>query len=777
MSQATQLAVLSAVSVGMWSAKKDQGMWFLIVPRRQLFVFIVADPTNNNTSTAAGKRRRFAPNTANLLKQLGAHSPFSSAIHKEGNCAFAFEVSFENISGIDYQNSLVRPGRLVLEAHNARKREFANIDSAFAYYGGIDGEATRASLETLFGDSSPYKEQRNTSTPWEGALANGGGDGGNGVIGGPNANLSVNAAAAVNTGLPPPPIKRTKTNLLARLGSAVGVVTKSGKATNKNESNFSIRTKSSSSSSSRVVSTTNSITTTDYSTSAITIGHIVRDGDGDNNNEDEDEGNEITSAPTTGTTYNKRDSTHSELFFDQTTSFTSASVSAPGAQPRLAINTACLPPSPRFLFPNPVRSPESSPSPTRSNLFRISHLTGDCLLPPSQLPSQLPSQIPSQLPSQLPQLSPLRSSQQHAPLCSTPAPAASNIYEFRIITIHWTDPQLPEILRPIIEMNEGMLRLYESGLPTWATFFPRAGLYYRPWLRSLTWVLFYAFSFFSLAVGFYDLYKTLPGLQAVLSKMWLPPAAVLQWIEAHAQIRLSILLTYIFGKSEMFLYVVRMIGLAKRTFLEATGPVLSILRPPLQAVWSSGTAPIAALLRTFSNFTSTVLIPPLQALTSTLILPITWFLTMFRHFATVLSSFGGGRGSAVAASSPWLLRAIPTDTIHTLRNSLAIPTRAANSVWRSMNQMVSAFARHQMTWSRRAQRWQISLRKRIAGVFWLVIDAVHVCWTWVWAILKLIVAAGKAGVARQRQEEKEEAERVAASTDAVYLRTIEKKND
>ncbi|KAG7672519.1 hypothetical protein KSW81_001481 [Nannochloris sp. 'desiccata'] len=645
-----------AVSVGMWSAKKDQGMWFLIVPRRQLFVFIVADPTNNNTSTAAGKRRRFAPNTGNLLKQLGAHSPFSSAIHKEGNCAFAFEVSFENISGIDYQNSLVRPGRLVLEAHNARKREFANIDSAFAYYGGIDGEATRASLETLFGDSSPYKEQRNTSTPWEGALANGGGDGGNGVIGGPNANLSVNAAAAVNTGLPPPPIKRTKTNLLARLGSAVGVVTKSGKATNKNESNFSIRTKSSSSSSSRVVSTTNSITTTDYSTSAITIGHIVRDGDGDNNNEDEDEGNEVTSAPTT-------------------------------------------------------------------------------------------------------------------------APAASNIYEFRIITIHWTDPQLPEILRPIIEMNEGMLRLYESGLPTWATFFPRAGLYYRPWLRSLTWVLFYAFSFFSLAVGFYDLYKTLPGLQAVLSKMWLPPAAVLQWIEAHAQIRLSILLTYIFGKSEMFLYVVRMIGLAKRTFLEATGPVLSILRPPLQAVWSSGTAPIAALLRTFSNFTSTVLIPPLQALTSTLILPITWFLTMFRHFATVLSSFGGGRGSAVAASSPWLLRAIPTDTIHTLRNSLAIPTRAANSVWRSMNQMVSAFARHQMTWSRRAQRWQISLRKRIAGVFWLVIDAVHVCWTWVWAILKLIVAAGKAGVARQRQEEKEEAERVAASTDAVYLRTIEKKND
>jgi len=744
MSQATQLAVLSAVSVGMWSAKKDQGMWFLIVPRRQLFVFIVEDATNNNLN-ATGKRRRFAPNTANLLKQLGAHSPFSSVVHKEGNCAFAFEVSFENISGIDYQNSLIRPGRLVFEAHNTRKREFANIDSAFAYYGGADGEATRASLETLFGDSSPYKEQRNSSASWEDdVFATGGGSGG--APGGANTNLVNNGAAAVNPGLPALPVKRTKTNLLARLGSAVGAATKGGKASKKNDSNLSIRTKSSPSSSRMVTSTTSISNSTTYSTSAITIGNIVTDGgDGDvggddNNHNDDDEGNEVTSAPTTIHPDNNRDSsTHSDLSINQTASnqITSASVSVPGAHPHhlaMTINTS-RPSSPQFLFPNVVCSPKTSPSPTRGNLFRISQSIGDPLLPP-----------PS--PSQLPQMSPLRLPlQQGPPLCTTPAPAASNIYEFRLITVHWTDPQLPEILRPIIEMNEGMLRLYESGLPTWATFFPRAGLYYRPWLRSLTWVLFYAFSFFSLAVGFYDLFKTLPGLQAVLSTMWLPPAAVLQWIEEHAQIRLSILLTYIFGKSEMFLYVVRMLGHAKRNFLEAAGPGGG---PPLQAVWSAGIAPVTALLRTSSNFASAILLPPLQALILTCFLPITWFLPIFRRIT-----------SAVAAFSPSILRVIPTDTIHTLQNSLAIPTRAANSVWRSMNQMVSAFTRHRLTWSRRAQRWRISMRKRISGVFGLVINAVYMCWTWLWGILNLLVTAGKSWrSAATAREEKEDAEKV-----------------
>lgn len=46
-------------------------------------------------------------------------------------------------------------------------------------------------------------------------------------------------------------------------------------------------------------------------------------------------------------------------------------------------------------------------------------------------------------------------------------------------------------------------------------------------------------------------------MQRLMSSLWLPPAAVLEWLEQHTQIRLSILLTYLFGKSEAFVWVVK----------------------------------------------------------------------------------------------------------------------------------------------------------------------------------------------------------------------------
>jgi hypothetical protein len=50
------------------------------------------------------------------------------------------------------------------------------------------------------------------------------------------------------------------------------------------------------------------------------------------------------------------------------------------------------------------------------------------------------------------------------------------------------------LLLLLLQGNEQLLKLYESGLPSWAVIFPQYGLWYRPWLRTLTWILFYAFS-------------------------------------------------------------------------------------------------------------------------------------------------------------------------------------------------------------------------------------------------------------------------------------------
>jgi hypothetical protein len=95
--------------------------------------------------------------------------------------------------------------------------------------------------------------------------------------------------------------------------------------------------------------------------------------------------------------------------------------------------------------------------------------------------------------------------------------------------------------RPSLQGNERLLRLHESGLPTWAIYLPQYGVFYRPWLRTLTWLLFYAFSIVSFLIGFFDLYKAVPGLQPLVQRLaaslWLPPTAVLDWLEHHTQIR------------------------------------------------------------------------------------------------------------------------------------------------------------------------------------------------------------------------------------------------
>lgn len=98
----------------------------LILPWKELFVVIVEtwDPVDLGGGTSL---KRFSTGTNALLRQLGAHSPFRSKIYKDRGCAFAFEVHFDCITGMDYMNHLIQPGRFVLEAKDVRKREFLSV--------------------------------------------------------------------------------------------------------------------------------------------------------------------------------------------------------------------------------------------------------------------------------------------------------------------------------------------------------------------------------------------------------------------------------------------------------------------------------------------------------------------------------------------------------------------------------------------------------------------------------------------------------------------------
>lgn len=305
------------------------------------------------------------------------------------------------------------------------------------------------------------------------------------------------------------------------------------------------------------------------------------------------------------------------------------------------------------------------------------------------------------------------------------------VYSFRSISIEWTDVHVPCALLPVFENDERLLKMYESGLPTWAKLLPAYGFYYRPWLRSLTWILFYLFSIFSLAVGFWDLYKTLPGLQEILAKvvgsLWLPPTAVLQWIEEHAQIRLSILLTYLFGKSEMLLFVMKHAGpwwrsvcaLVEPLYGSTMGPILLFMKVTgfqvVQLTYSianSTVIPVAVFLRNACG----VILTPLLLL---------WRLAKQSWSALSLicaAFFSSGSGST-AVTGGWLFWALPAEAV---RVSLVRSLRALNAVWKFTVNVCTGISRHRLTLSRRFRRWRIRCTDQLSRIamilFWKIVD-------------------------------------------------------
>lgn len=254
---------------------------------------------------------------------------------------------------------------------------------------------------------------------------------------------------------------------------------------------------------------------------------------------------------------------------------------------------------------------------------------------------------------------------------------ANRTYAYRTIAAEFTNPHIPCVLAPVFKQrtpqSERLLKMYESGLPSWAMFLPSYGGYYRPWLRSATWLAFYFFSVTSLTLGFYDLYKTLPGLQDALTKLvesyqisvWWPILSVYQWIESHAQLRLSILLTYLFGKSEL-------LNMAVMYVFE---PLRVVVMP---FVWV-----LVAPLRLVSSVAGYIMYSPL-----------TFAWSLASRIDMIQAARGNGAGIGVISDA--------------MRQSLVTAMRAANNVWKFIVNMSGGVSRHRMTLSRQAGRsWEL----------------------------------------------------------------------
>ena len=77
-------------------------------------------------------------------------------------------------------------------------------------------------------------------------------------------------------------------------------------------------------------------------------------------------------------------------------------------------------------------------------------------------------------------------------------------------------------------------------------------------------------------------------LRKVLGGLFLPSTAIFHWLEDHAQIRLSILLTYLFGESILFVHLL--------TWLDRAWTVAGYAHPSASACQSVLGVPTCLLL-------------------------------------------------------------------------------------------------------------------------------------------------------------------------------------
>ncbi|KAJ4757128.1 G1/S-specific cyclin-E protein [Rhynchospora pubera] len=113
---------------------------------------------------------------------------------------------------------------------------------------------------------------------------------------------------------------------------------------------------------------------------------------------------------------------------------------------------------------------------------------------------------------------------------SSPSCEATS-YRNAFVLFKFDDHDLPFKLREVIMSDLRLLTLLEYGLPSWVMFLQSYPLFckmYRPWMCSLARFLYVLMSIITVLIGFYDLYKHVPLMNATLSKLFGP---FFEWIE------------------------------------------------------------------------------------------------------------------------------------------------------------------------------------------------------------------------------------------------------
>lgn len=86
------------------------------------------------------------------------------------------------------------------------------------------------------------------------------------------------------------------------------------------------------------------------------------------------------------------------------------------------------------------------------------------------------------------------------------------------VNFRFDDPFMPYVLREVVHCPEHthLLRLCEAGLPAWAIFMPQYTGLYRRSMRIIVAAVLLLLSCVSMLLGFYDLYRRIPAVRALL---------------------------------------------------------------------------------------------------------------------------------------------------------------------------------------------------------------------------------------------------------------------
>ena len=115
--------------------------------------------------------------------------------------------------------------------------------------------------------------------------------------------------------------------------------------------------------------------------------------------------------------------------------------------------------------------------------------------------------------------------------CSSQGDDALIVYKDVLLLFRFDDPMLPLQLKNSITSNQKLLKMLESGLPSWVIFmqsYPFVCKFYRPWMWPLARTMYVFVSIITVIIGFYDLYKNVPVFKATAARLCGP---LFEWIE------------------------------------------------------------------------------------------------------------------------------------------------------------------------------------------------------------------------------------------------------